>query len=523
MRSNTKNLRPILGLIFCGVFLITPAVGELSPAAAFGGFGGGFGRMGGLGSRAGIHPAPRRPMMPQRRASGVDRPPRTNGGSLGNDGDRGPGHHGIIGRGGVPYGGDGGGNYAGGGGAGGTKGGGNSNNNGGGGAGGGMPPRGERRFVPNEVITAFSPSATPQAIEQLARRYNLTQLESQGFPLIGSTLYRWRIGGRRTVGDAIGALEDERIVASVQPNYVFTLQEDAAKTAPDMRGDPAQYVLDKLQIEQAHHIATGKNILVAVIDSKIDEKTQDLDGAIVKNFDALGGDEKPDNHGTAMAGAIAAHAKLLGIAPAARLLAARAFASTPGAASGTSFAIYKGLQWAADNAARVVNMSFVGPVDPEMHRMLAAAYAKGMVLIAAAGNAGPNSAPLYPAADPDVIAVTATDSNDRLYNMANRGAYIAVAAPGVEILALAPGEAYQITTGTSVATAHVSGIAALLLELQPSLKPADVRAIITATAKLPASAGRHSDLGAGLASAYRAVMALTEKSAAKNAAEHTKQ
>ena len=386
-----------------------------------------------------------------------------------------------------------------------------------------MPPRGERRFVPNEVIIAFSPNATPQAIERLARRYSLTQLESQRFPLIRSTLYRWRIGGRRTVGDAIGALEDERIVASVQPNYVFMLQEEVAKISPDARGDPAQYVLGKLQIEQAHQIATGKNILVAVIDSKIDENIPDLDGAVVKDFDALGGDEKPGNHGTAMAGAIAAHAKLLGIAPAARLLAARAFANTPGAATGTSFAIYKSLQWAADNAARVVNMSFVGPADPEMHRMLAAAYAKDMVLIAAAGNAGPNSAPLYPAADPDVIAVTATDSNDRLYNMANHGAYIAVAAPGVEILALAPGEAYQITTGTSVATAHVSGIAALLLELQPSLKPADVRAIIMATAKLPASAGRHSDFGAGLASAYRAVMALTEKSAVKNAAEPTKQ
>lgn len=76
-----------------------------------------------------------------------------------------------------------------------------------------------------------------------------------------------------------------------------------------------------------------------------------------------------------------------------------------------------GGQW----RARIVNMSFAGPADPTLHRMLAAAYAKDMVLIAAAGNAGPNSAPLYPAADPDVIAVTATDSNDGLYNMANRG------------------------------------------------------------------------------------------------------
>ncbi len=519
MRRNTKNLRPILGLIFCGVLLIAAAIGELSPAAAFGG----FGRMGGFGPRAGIHPAPRKPMMPQRRASGVDGPPRTKGGSLANEGSRGPGHHGIIGRGDFPYGGDGGGNYAGGSGAGGRPGVGNSNNNGGGSAGGGMPPRGERRFVPNEVITAFSPSATPQAIEQLARRYNLTQLESQSFPLVGSTLYRWRIGGRRTVGDAIGALEDERIVASVQPNYVFTLQDEVAKISPDMRGDPAQYVLGKLQIEQAHQIATGKNIPIAIIDSEVDELNPNLDGTIVKSFDALGGDEKPDNHGTAMAGAIAAHAKLLGIAPGAHLLAARAFGNTPAAANGTSFAIYKSLQWAAKNAARVVNMSFAGPADPEMHRLLAAAYAKDMVLIAAAGNAGPNSAPLYPAADPNVIAVTATDSNDRLYNLANHGAYITVAAPGVEIFALAPGAAYQITTGTSVATAHVSGIAALLLELQPSLKPADIRAIITTTAKLPASADRHSDLGAGLANAYRAVIALTEKSAAKNAAEQTKQ
>ena len=68
-----------------------------------------------------------------------------------------------------------------------------------------MPPRGERRFVPDEVITAFSSNATPQAIEQLARRYNLTQLETQSLPLIGTTFYRWRINGRRPVGDLVGA------------------------------------------------------------------------------------------------------------------------------------------------------------------------------------------------------------------------------------------------------------------------------------------------------------------------------
>jgi subtilisin family serine protease len=213
-----------------------------------------------------------------------------------------------------------------------------------------------------------------------------------------------------------------------------------------------------------------------------------------------------------MAGAIAAHGKLLGIAPDAKLLAARAFGDAPGRSEGTSFAIYKSLQWAADNGARVVNMSFAGPADPALHRILTAAYEKDEVLIAAAGNAGPNSAPLYPAADAAVIAVTATDSDDGLFKMANRGRYVAVAAPGVEVLALAPGESYQITTGTSVAAAHVSAIAALLLERKPSLKPGDIRRILMTTAKPLGSMDQHSAPGTGLVNAYRAVKSLNVKS-----------
>src|SRR5262249_33803393 len=93
------------------------------------------------------------------------------------------------------------------------------------GGGGGVPPLGERRFVPNEVITAFSPNASAQAIAQIARRYNLSQIESQSFPLIGSTLFRWRVAGRRSVVNVVGALEIERSVANAQPNYVFTSLE----------------------------------------------------------------------------------------------------------------------------------------------------------------------------------------------------------------------------------------------------------------------------------------------------------
>ncbi len=143
--------------------------------------------------------------------------------------------------------------------------------------------------------------------------------------------------------------------------------------------------------------------------------------------------------------------------------------------------------------------------------MLAAAYAKGIVLIAAAGNGGPQSAPLYPAADPDVIAVTATDSAEHVFALANRGRYIAVAAPGVDILALAPGNAYALTSGTSIAAAHVSGIAALLLERNPALKPGDIRSILIATAKPIGPPVPDSPFGAGVVNAYRAVSFIDRK------------
>src|SRR5205085_10899521 len=99
---------------------------------------------------------------------------------------------------------------------------------------------------------------------------------------------------------------------------------------------------------------------------------------------------------------------LTGAAPAVKLLAVHAFGSPR--SDGTSLNSLKGLDWAGKSQARIINMSFAGPADEELHTMLAALRGKGSVPIAAVGNAGPNSKPLYPAADPEVIAVTATDN-----------------------------------------------------------------------------------------------------------------
>jgi subtilisin family serine protease len=153
-------------------------------------------------------------------------------------------------------------------------------------------------------------------------------------------------------------------------------------------------------------------------------------------------------------------------------------------------------------------MSFAGPYDPMLALAMKNAREKGIVLIAAAGNAGPTSPPLYPAADPNVIAVTATDENDQLFSGANQGPQIAVAAPGVNILEPSPNNAYQLTTGTSVATAHVSGVAALLIGRNPALDPAAVHEILTASAKNPQADGRDDKYGFGVIDPTQALVDL---------------
>jgi subtilisin family serine protease len=212
-----------------------------------------------------------------------------------------------------------------------------------------------------------------------------------------------------------------------------------------------------------------------------------------------------------MAGAIASRQRLVGIAPNARLLAVHAFSSKAATAESTTFQILKGIDWSVVQGARVINMSFAGPRDPSLERALKAAYDRNVVLIAAAGNAGPKSPPLFPGADPNVIAVTAIDVDNKLFAGANRGRYVAVAAPGVDVRVPAPKDAYQLTTGTSVAAAEVSGVVALMLERNSKLKPAEVRKILTSTAMRLGTATRDDNFGFGLVDPLRALQAAGPK------------
>ena len=123
----------------------------------------------------------------------------------------------------------------------------------------------------------------------------------------------------------------------------------------------------------------------------------------------------------------------------------------------------------------------------------------------------PKSPPLYPAANPNVIAVSATDARTKLFAASNRGGHIAIAAPGVDIFLPAPDEKYQMTSGTSFSAAYVSGLAALMLERNPALKPDEVRAILMKTARDLGSPGRDDQFGAGAADAFAAVSAVDRR------------
>ena len=359
------------------------------------------------------------------------------------------------------------------------------------------------RSYNNRIVAELVGDLTAEQAEALARRHGLRRLSSQAFPLIGATIGLFQIADGRSYEIASRDFAAADGVISVQRDFRYLLQEQKAQA----EGDPAQYALAKLRLPEAHTLSHGANVLVAVIDSGIDIRHAELANSVTESFDALGSKEGPHVHGTGIAGAIAAHARLMGAAPSAHLIAIRAFGQGPVGAESSTFVILKGLDHAVTQHAQIINMSFAGPKDPLIERAINAVAAKGIVMIAASGNAGAKSPPLYPAANPKVIAVSATDARDKLFEASNRGSYVALAAPGAEIFLPAPDQKYQITSGTSFAAAYVSGVAALMLERNGALKPDDVRAILTRTARDLGSPGRDDLFGAGEADAFAAVEA----------------
>ncbi len=339
-----------------------------------------------------------------------------------------------------------------------------------------------KRHRRNEILIEVS-ADTPDSLKQsLAREYGAEIAEVGFVELAGVRIWHLTLGPGRNLDEVLTALLQDNRVLTAQPNYVYT----PVQGAPEERQAPHTENAAPAPLSQKQP-PTGAGVKLAIIDTCVEGNHDELQGAVASTFDAIppaSGSCKPENHGTAVASLIAGHNKLHGTAERASLLSAQAFSFTAedNEVAATSREIALSMDWAAKSGAQVMNLSFAGPADPLIERVVAAAYRKGIGLVAAAGNAGPTSPPLYPAAYPEVIAVTATNGKREVYSAANRGKHISVSARGVDVLAAHIGNTYGIDSGTSFAAAEVSGVVASLLEKRPKAGPDEIRAALQNTA-----------------------------------------
>ncbi|AEV87601.1 peptidase [Actinoplanes sp. SE50] len=280
-----------------------------------------------------------------------------------------------------------------------------------------------------------------------------------------------------------------------------------------------QWDLDTMHVPAARSMSTGAGVTVAVIDTGVDGSHPDLAGQVLTGYDAIagqaGGNTDPQGHGTHVAGTVAALTGngigVSSVAPGVKILPVRVLdANGNGYDSDTA----KGIVWAADHGANVINMS-LGGTDRSSAISDAVTYArgKGVVVVAAAGNDRAAGSPAnYPGADDGVIAVAATDSGDTVAAYSNAGGYVDVAAPGSAILSTYPtalgASGYASMSGTSMATPHVAAVAALLLAAKPGLTPDQVQTALETSAADLGTAGRDDDYGYGRVDAAAALTAV---------------
>jgi subtilisin family serine protease len=235
---------------------------------------------------------------------------------------------------------------------------------------------------------------------------------------------------------------------------------------------PAQYALAEINAGPAQKISKGAGVKVAVVDSAIDGSHPDLAGRLASfhNFvDTQPADTLAEAHGTAMAGIIAADAAnatgIVGVAPEANLSEFRAcWQSLGGPGHCNSFSLARALNFAIVNDFDIINMSLGGPADPLLEELVQSAIGKGVVVIAAWGD---GKTPAFPASGPGVIA-------------AGKSSEEGIPAPAVDVISTAPHDDYRYVSGSSVATAHVTGVAALLLAARPGLDPREVKEALEA-------------------------------------------
>ena len=275
---------------------------------------------------------------------------------------------------------------------------------------------------------------------------------------------------RDKVSRVMSKLSTHLLVEYVEPNFIAEKLE--------MSNDPSlkdQWGLYKINVasqdgNSAWNITHGnREVLVAVLDTGVDKDHPDLSGVVTKEQDFTGsvsGPDDRDGHGTHIAGSIGAvtnnNVGIAGIARDVSIINGKVLGDD---GYGTYSAIASGILWAADNGAKVINMSLGGQSSSKtLEEAVNYAKNKKVVVVAAAGNSG-TSQPFYPAYYSPVVAVGAVNQNDQKPSWSNWGSWVDIAAPGHFIYSTVNEGGYAYYSGTSMATSYVSGVAALVWSL----------------------------------------------------------
>jgi len=304
-------------------------------------------------------------------------------------------------------------------------------------------------------------------VAELARQYDFRVLSDWPMASLGVRCFLAEVAAGATPREVAARVAADPRVESAQAVQVFHAMG---------HNDPyysLQTSAALLKLDTLHRMATGSRVRVAQIDTGVDVRHPDLQGQLaeIRNFvDAS--EYTAELHGTAVAGIIVARADngigIVGIAPGATLLPLRACwqAVADAGAVCTSFTLAKALEYVLTQHVRVLNLSVAGPQDTLLARLIDRAIESGTAVVAALDPSAPATG--FPANHANVIAVAALDT-------ASRSARTII-APGDRVLTTLPNGSFGFMSGSSFAAAHVTGLAALLLELSPQLKPADVAA-----------------------------------------------
>lgn len=317
-------------------------------------------------------------------------------------------------------------------------------------------------------------------VDALQRDYPLSQMDAWTIHVLGVHCLMFSVTDDTPLPEMLARLHANRRVESAQPLQTFSTT--SAGTFPDDPYRSMQHGLNAMNIDAAHRLATGKGVIVTIIDTGADIHHDDLADRIKRHQDLSGRRGEAfdrDRHGTAIAGVIGANAGndtgIEGVAPEAELITLKAcwpLHADSDAAECNSFTLARALGLAIDLDSDIVNLSLSGPADPLLARLVAVAVERGILVIGAMSADDANSPDTlrFPASLAGVIAVRSSTPELALDGM--------IAAPGDNILTTVPGNDYQFQSGSSLATASISGVAALLLQQRPDLSPAQLESLL---------------------------------------------